>query len=353
MSGLQRTAYILVSTVALVTILVYSQDYIVPFILALILWFIIHEMREVLQKSKYIREKWPMWVQSMISFVVMVMIIFLTVNMLYMSMEDLLGNIDKYQKNFEAAMLQLNNLVGMDILSEMIDYVDNVQFKDLASPILDWLTLILGDSFLIIFYILFLLIEESIFDQKLAAIYSSKKKLSDMAKLFHKMDKNIGRYLLLKTWVSLLTGLFSYFVMLFLGLEGAIFWAMLIFVLNYIPTVGSLIATFFPAFFAVLQFGEFSPFFYILGLIGTVQVLVGNVIEPKLMGNSLNMSSLVVILSLTIWGAIWGVMGMILSVPITVMMIVIFEEIPSLRFIAVFLSEKGELNSIKDFGDTA
>ena len=66
------------------------------------------------------------------------------------------------------------------------------------------------------------------------------------------------------------------------------------------------------------------------------------------MGNSLNISSLVVILSLTIWGAIWGVMGMILSVPITVMMIVVFEEIPSLRFIAVMLSEKGELNALEE-----
>jgi predicted PurR-regulated permease PerM len=345
-SSLQRLAYMLVSTVALVTILVYSQDYIIPFILALILWFIIHEMREVLQKSTFIREKFPMWVQSMISFLVINLIILLMVELLYVTLGDLLNNIDKYQKNFEVAMIQLNDLIGIDILSEMIDYVDNVQFSDLASPILEWLTSILGDSFLILFYVLFLLIEESVFDQKLAAVYNSKKQLSDMAKLFHKMDKNIGRYLLLKTWVSLLTGLFSYFVMLFLGLEGAIFWAMLIFVLNYIPTVGSLIATFFPAFFAILQFGEFGPFLLILGLIGTVQVLVGNVIEPKLMGNSLNMSSLVVILSLTIWGAIWGVMGMILSVPITVMMIVIFEEIPNLRFIAVFLSEKGDLNFI-------
>lgn len=144
--------------------------------------------------------------------------------------------------------------------------------------------------------------------------------------------------------VSFITGALSYVALLIFGVDSALFWAFLIFILNFIPTVGSLIATLFPALFAVVQTTEIAPFIYILLSVGSIQILVGNVLEPKIMGNSLNMSPLVVILSLTIWGAIWGIMGMILSVPITVMMIIVFEEIASLRFIAVALSEKGELN---------
>ena len=107
----------------------------------------------------------------------------------------------------------------------------------------------------------------------------------------------------------------------------------------------------FPAVFAILQFGELAPFVYILIVVGVIQVVIGNVVEPALMGTSLNMSSLVVVLSLTIWGAIWGIMGMILSVPITVMMIIVFEEIPSLRPIAILLSEKGKLNIVDEDGE--
>ena len=144
--------------------------------------------------------------------------------------------------------------------------------------------------------------------------------------------------------VSFITGALSYGALVIFDVDAALFWAFLIFILNFIPTVGSLIATIFPALFAVVQQAELAQFLWVLGSVGLVQVIVGNIVEPKMMGTSLNMSSLVVILSLTIWGAIWGVMGMILSVPITVMMIIVFEEIPSLRFIAILLSEKGELS---------
>ena len=147
----------------------------------------------------------------------------------------------------------------------------------------------------------------------------------------------------LKTFVSLLTGLLSYFALLSIGVEAPVFWAFLIFLLNYIPTIGSLIATSFPALFALLQFGELGPFLWVLGVVGAIQVIIGNIVEPKVMGNSLNISSLVVLLALAIWGSLWGIIGMILSVPITVIMVIIFAEFKATRPIAVLLSEKGIL----------
>ena len=122
-----------------------------------------------------------------------------------------------------------------------------------------------------------------------------------------------------------------------------VFWAFLIFLLNFIPTIGSLIATTFPAVFALLQFGEFSYLVMVLVFVGLIQVAVGNVLEPKLMGNSLNISPLVAILSLTFWGAIWGVTGMFLSVPITVILVIIFSHFESTRPVAIMLSEKGKV----------
>lgn len=164
-----------------------------------------------------------------------------------------------------------------------------------------------------------------------------------MSIVLNKVDKSISGYLTLKTLVSVITGVLSYAALFIIGVKAAAFWAFLIFLLNYIPTIGSLIATLFPAIFAMLQFGDFVPALWVLFIVGAIQLIVGNIVEPKVMGNSLNISALTVILALSFWGALWGITGMILSVPITVIMIIVFSEFPSTRPVAIMLSEKGRI----------
>ena len=158
----------------------------------------------------------------------------------------------------------------------------------------------------------------------------------------------MSSYFTIKTLTSLLTGILSYFALLFIGIDAPVFWAFLIFLLNYIPTIGSLLATSFPAIFALFQFGELQPCLLVLVIVGAVQILVGNIIEPRLMGNTLNVSPLVVIIALSFWGFLWGIPGMFLSVPITVMMILFFAEFPATRPIAILLSEKGDLKRLDE-----
>lgn len=341
---LARVTYILVILLTVVVMLVYSEEYVVPFIIALIIWFIIHELRENLQMIPWVRKKVPIWLQSTIAFIIITIVMGLVVEMIYYNASILYESIDVYESNFQIVLLQFNELLGWDIASKINAYTSEYDFNALAGSLIEFSTTLFGDAFLILIYVIFLLVEETVFPLKLKAFYPEIEQQEKKGELFYKMDQNIGRYLRLKSFVSFLTGALSYVALLIFGVEAALFWAFLIFVLNFIPTVGSLVATIFPAIFAVLQMAELAPFLYILISVGIVQVVIGNIVEPKMMGTSLNMSSLVVILSLTIWGAIWGIMGMILSVPITVMMIIVFEEIPSLRFIAVALSERGELS---------
>lgn len=347
-TNLSKVAYLLVIFVATTVILVYSEEYMIPFIIALFLWFIIHELRENLQMIPFVRDRFPIWLQSLIAFSIINVVIFLIADMIYVNLSYLSESLELYESNIILAMSKLDVLVGMNLSSQASSYLSGLDYNKMIGSFIDTATVLFGDGFLILIYVIFLLVEENIFPLKLKAIYPDRIKQVDVSKLFRKMDKNIGQYLRLKTLVSFITGLLSYLVLLAFGIDAPLFWALIIFVLNFIPTVGSLIATFFPAIFAVLQFGELASFIYVMLSVGTIQVVVGNIIEPKLMGNSLNLSSLVVILSLTIWGGIWGVMGMMLSVPITVMIIVIFEEIPSLKFIAIALSEKGEIKDKKN-----
>jgi len=116
-----------------------------------------------------------------------------------------------------------------------------------------------------------------------------------------------------------------------------------IFVMNYIPVVGSILGTVFPSLLALIQFDSFYPFIIVTGLICLMQFLTGNILEPRVMGNRLNLSPLVILLSLTLWGAIWGIVGMFLCVPIMVIVMIVFSHFSKTRAIAVMLSKNGKI----------
>ena len=328
---------------ALIVILVLGKDLLIPFILALIIWFIIKEARDILSKVKFLRTKLPLWLLSLISAIFIFFILGLVIKMLTSNITSLSESLPKYGNNVNNIIALLNNQFGIDITETFNGFYKDFDFQTLISTVLSSLTSVFSNTFMILLYMLFLFLEEFIFIKKLRAVYPQQDRFQKVNSLLKKIDKSIGSYLLLKSLVSILTGVLSYVALLFIGVEAALFWAFLIFLLNYIPTIGSLIGTIFPATFAMLQYGELFPFFAVLGAVGLIQVIVGNIIEPKIMGDSLNISALVVIMTLSFWGLIWGVIGMILSVPITVIIIIICAEFPKTRFIAIMLSDKGNV----------
>ena len=196
---------------------------------------------------------------------------------------------------------------------------------------------------MIIFYTMFLFIEETLFQRKISMIFNENGKKDGFQSTLKKIDKSLSSYISLKSLIALMTSTLSYFILLGVGIDSPVFWAFLIFMFNFIPSVGPILGTIMPALFSLLQFGQFTPFLIILISLGIVAVLIGSFVEPRLMGNTLNISPLVAILSLAIWGAIWGIIGMLLSVPITVTMIIIFSQFKGTRNIAILLSEKGKV----------
>jgi predicted PurR-regulated permease PerM len=238
----------------------------------------------------------------------------------------------------------IQSFLNIDLVTKVKEFLGDYEYSSILSSLLNSLTDLFGKAFLILIYTLFLVLEEPFFSSKIKAIYSNENSFNEVISIINQIDTSIRKYISIKTFVSFLTGMLSYFALLIIGIDVPLFWAFLIFIMNFIPTIGSLIATGFPAIFAMLQFGEVGPGIWVLSVVGAIQLVVGNYIDPKLTGDSLNVSPLVILLSLTFWGALWGITGMILSVPITVMMIIIFAEIPSTRPIAIILSKKGNVN---------
>lgn len=342
--NLNRIASISVTVAILVVFLIYGKNLLIPFVLAVFIWFIIREIRIFIRKNKFIREKLPTSVENVLASVILFGIIGFIVNLLLANINHLSENLQLYENNISKVSILIQETFKIDLMAQAKDFTGGLKFSDILGELINSITSIAGNIFIILIYMLFLLLEESGFDKKFDALFNNAEKAQQARDVLTKIDHSIGRYISMKTLVSFITGLCSYIALLIIGVDAPLFWAFIIFTLNWIPNIGSLIATLFPAIFAILQFGELSQGLWILGIIGAIQLVVGNLVEPKVMGNSLNLSSLVVILALSLWGALWGIVGMVLSVPITVIMLILFSEFPSTRKIAILLSEKGNLD---------
>ncbi|MFN7496441.1 MAG: AI-2E family transporter, partial [Hyphomonadaceae bacterium] len=170
-----------------------------------------------------------------------------------------------------------------------------------------------------------------------------------------KIGKAIARSMEQYLWVQTITGLMiavaSWALFAVVGLENGLFWATIIFVLSYIPVVGGAAGSLLPAIFALVQFTSPVPALVILAGTQGIGFVVGNIIQPRMTGDSLNISVLVVFLSLVFWGKLWGGPGAFLAVPMTVMLMIVLAQFPSTRWIAVLLSNNGNPDSSVDMDD--
>jgi len=195
----------------------------------------------------------------------------------------------------------------------------------------------------VLLYAVFLLLEQHSFAAKLAHISDDPRIVARINDIIGDINRRIGSYLALKTFISILLGAISWLVMVAFGLEFAAFWAVLIALLNFVPYVGSVLGVLFPAIMAIVQFNDPAVLLSLLLALAAAQFLIGNFLDPYVMGNSLNLSPFAILVSLAIWSELWGVPGAFLAVPITAILVIVLSEFPGSRPIAVLLSRNGRL----------
>lgn len=157
---------------------------------------------------------------------------------------------------------------------------------------------------------------------------------------FEKVKTSVSTYIKVKFFMSLSTGIGYWLVCLIFKVEFALFWGFLAFILNFIPTVGSIIATIPPVLLGLIEFESFTTLLVFIPVLFAVQMIFGNVIEPKLMGSRLSLNTITVLLGLVFWGYLWGVTGMILSVPLMVLLKVILEQVNGAEVIVKLMGSK-------------
>lgn len=327
----------------IILLLSFAQSILIPFVIALLIWFVIKKVRNLLDKIEVIHKYVPSWIKTILSSLTIFYLIFVVIQLLTVEIQMLSKSYPVYAKNVEIVALKLNELLQIDIREELISGVNNFDFTILLQSLFNSLSETLSNMVMIIFYVVFMIVEEGLFLHKLKKMFSNQERFASALDTIQKVDKSMSRYISLKSLVNVLSAGISFIILYAVGIETPIFWAFLIFLFNFIPSVGPIIGTLIPTLFALLQFGEFVPSLIILFGVGTAVMLIGSLVEPKLMGNTLNISPLVAILALAIWGTLWGITGMLLSVPITVAMIILLSQFESTRPIAVLLSEKGRV----------
>ncbi|KAA9010737.1 AI-2E family transporter [Histidinibacterium aquaticum] len=253
----------------------------------------------------------------------------------------------RYETNIEALITRVASLAGIEdeptwenVRQATFDQID---IRSLAAPALFSLQGLGTTLFLIVLYAAFFLAERGALARKVVIAAGGPAEGERTLGILARVNDRIGRYLLVKTIVNAILGAISYLLMLLLGIEFALFWAVLIAFLNYIPYIGSLLGVVFPVLLSVAQFGTLWMSGLVILALSAVQIFVGGYLEPRMMGRAFNLSPFAVLLALAVWSSLWGVAGAVLAVPMTASLVIVLAEIRATRPIAVMLSASGEV----------
>ena len=361
-----------------VAIAYFGRPMIIPLIIAVVLWYLINLLATGLQSIRFAAGVLPRWLALVLSFAAIFVGLWLIYAIVASNAAAAMAMLLPQSADDGATISQPNlaRLVPSELLETVRDLVNalpewmgitvptNAEFTASLSAIFDNLRQSIGVFWsptrqalgqltatattfaLVLLYMVFIFMEQGTFEKKVRALTATEQNHANWRRAVGEVKQKVQTYVVMKSVMSLLTAVISLAVYWVFGVQFALFWALMVFVLNFIPVIGSIIAWFLPMV-VVVFFSEYTLVqmlgigFLLLG----AQQLVGSIIEPRVAGEALNLSPLVILLSLAFWGALLGLLGLFLAVPLTVMLTSILSHFQGTRWIAILLSRNGQLNA--------
>jgi predicted PurR-regulated permease PerM len=329
---------ILASFVIVVAGMKAAESIVVPFLLSLFISIIALPPFIWLQEKKV-----PRGIALVLIILIFLSFIFLIGVLIGTSVNDFLTKLPVYEQKLQG---QTQVVIAWLVEHEIIE--SDFQISNSFNPSV--IFTIVGDTFnqvsnlfangfLILLTVIFIMLEEVSIPVKI------KKMVADPEASLSRIQavaQNINKYIAIKTAISLVTGLLVYFLLLIIGVDYPLLWAVLAFALNFIPTIGSIIALIPSVLLTIVQFGFGKALVVLIGYV-VINTIMGNILEPKFMGKGLGLSTLVVFLSLIFWGWVLGPIGMLLSVPLTITIKIALDSSDETRWLAILLGpEKTE-----------
>jgi len=245
------------------------------------------------------------------------------------------------------SLLQATTEMGLNLSTEELKGMFNsAKILSATTNMVGELGSLMGNLAIVIFIVVFILLELNSFAVKTIALVNSP---AQSLQYLTKIGNSIRHYLGIKTLMSLLTGFIIWIALLIVGVDYAILWALIAFLLNFIPNIGSFIAGVPAVLFALVQLGYVGAF-WTMGIFGFANMIIGSVVEPRVMGRGMGLSTLVVFISLIFWGFLLGTVGMFLSVPLTMTVKIMMEQKENTKWIAILLGTQKEAEVIIERG---
>jgi predicted PurR-regulated permease PerM len=333
-NGAIRASLVICAMVLTAAALYFASSVFAPLAFALFILAIVWPLQERLETLM------PKGVALFLTLSITVLVMLVLASMIAWSLSAvgdwLLNNVQRFQALYLQATkwLEEQGIFVAGILAERFDVIWLVRlFQEIAKR----LNRLAGFAILVFVFLMMALLEVEQFRQRLASLDSG----GTGAKLINAISEiaaKFRRYMLVRTLLSLLTGFAIWAFALLAGLEPAIAWGLLAFALNYIPFIGSFVATLLPALFAVAQLETWQAVIIVFIGLAAIQFVIGNYIEPLAAGAALSISPLVVVFAVFFWGLLWGIPGALIGVPIMLTIIAICAAFPSSRWVATLLS---------------
>lgn len=340
MQSAERAALWIVATGVIAAGLYFLRGPLTQFALALILWLAIDGLAEVLDKRIRFLPR------TLALPIAIVLILGLTALVGYVVVRNIAVIFERsslYEARLNELLAQLQAMFHLPPPAPTVEnLLARVDPGRLASEIGAGVQNIASDIIFILIYLGFLFPAAAVMSAKLDVIFPHSAQREEARDVIARIRLSMERYLLTQTIISVIITALTYATLLAFGLENALFWAFLIFFLNYIPTIGSILAVVLTTAVALVQMPTLAHVAGVALGVSAWQFIVGNFLQPRMTGESLNLSAVVVLLALAIWGAIWGIAGAFLAAPLTVMLMIVLAQFSSTRWIAILLSADGK-----------
>jgi predicted PurR-regulated permease PerM len=333
-TGVMRANTVYLFVIALVAagaVLRLTGSIFIPFVIALLLSFVFSPVVTYLVEHKV-----PRFLAITLMLLVFLAFGFLIVLIVYSSFQSLLREFPKYQQRFSLMIEQM--IVRFNLPEDIVGQleVSRTIGNALLSVSGNFMSFASGFVVVLIF-LLFLLMEKPYVRRKVRLAMRDETTRTLSRVLMH-INSQIARYLAVKIFVSSLTAIVVYISFTLIGVDFPFIWGVLTFLFNFIPSIGSVTITIISVVFSMVQFlPEWNPVIATLASMGGAQFIIGNVIDPKMLGDRLNLSPVVILLSLLGWGWLWGVAGLFLAVPLTVALKIVFENTPGLEAFGILM----------------
>ncbi len=342
-----RLLLIIIALPVIAIILKALKAIFIPLIIAVFLAFIFSPLTAFLKRKRV-----PMIAILGIALIILGIVFFLAIMLVYAASSSIVNGLPRYQNSFKDLV---DNSVAYfqqlayhwNISSEQLSLMNLSQlltsgFSSLPRMISNTMNTLLDigwNIFLIVVFLLFILLETDKLADRLKKVISHRSKEQTLDSL-RSIENQIQRYLTVKAIISLATAMVGMGLMLAFGIDFVLVCGILLFVLNFIPNIGSIIASAIPIVICALQSGlDVRTLMFALLITGT-QMLFGNIIEPRVQGNRLNLTPIMVLISLIFWGWLWGIVGMLICVPLTSAINILLKQLDPDNIVSAIISSE-------------